>query len=452
MELRIRTKIFLSFGSVAAVLLVLVAVIFYEKTVLFNELKSFEREMTLIHGLGDLQLAFDKVVMPPNDYLSTGDAAERDKFMVLTEQAEKALVTIEGSAERGPARTILYRNTVERYGELKRVSMEMFAIPDPVGNKKAVMLMRRIDNLSSDIITNYLDRLIEFEHGDMKRITAAAADTRKVVDIFTFAGVAAALALFFFFALYLFRSIVGPILEFQEGAKKLGEDLDYRIVIRDGFEINVLAREFNTMGDRLKDLYMSLERKVEERTRELYELNAVLKELSVTDGLTGLYNHKYFHDKLTEEIRRTERYFRPLSLIMIDVDHFKEFNDTNGHPEGDRLLKFLATTLKENVRAEDIAARYGGEEFAVILPETVKDAALVLAERLRKAVAERDFPGGDTQPGGKLTISLGVATFTEDADNADGLLKAADDALYRAKKKGRNRVEAAEKARKEIEA
>ncbi|GMR04754.1 MAG: hypothetical protein BMS9Abin23_0660 [Thermodesulfobacteriota bacterium] len=443
MSIRIRTKILISFGSVGLVMFLLVAVIFYEKTILFNELTTFEGEMELVKGLADLQLALDRVLMPPNFYLSTGDVGELERFKSLTEETEKALITIEAAAGRSPERTALYRNTVARYGELKRLSQELFAIQDPVGNKKGVMLMRRLDALSQDIIINYLDRLIDFEKEDIKRMTVESTASMRKVDIFILAGVITAVALFLFFTLYLFRSILRPILEFRKGAKKLGEDLDYRIEIRDGVEINLLAKEFNKMGDRLKNLYTDLEKKVDERTRELKGLNAALKQLSITDGLTGLYNHKYFYDKLTEEIRRTERYGRALSLIMIDIDHFKKFNDTNGHPEGDRLLRSFTTCLKENVRAEDVVARYGGEEFAVILPETEKQGATMLAERLKKAVAERDFPHSDTQPGGVLTISLGVATFTEDGDSADTLVKAADDALYRAKEKGRNRVEAA---------
>ncbi len=166
------------------------------------------------------------------------------------------------------------------------------------------------------------------------------------------------------------------------------------------------------------------------------------KLMAITDGLTELFNHRYFMKKLPEEVARARRYSHPLSLIMIDVDNFKLYNDTHGHPRGDEVLKLLAGLLEKSVRSIDIVARYGGEEFTIILSETGRDNAIIMAERIRKAVDEYSFPCEKTQPGGKLTISLGVASLDVDADTAsgDGLLKKADNLLYMAKGTGRNKV------------
>src|SRR3989344_6908673 len=167
------------------------------------------------------------------------------------------------------------------------------------------------------------------------------------------------------------------------------------------------------------------------------------KMMAITNGITELYNHRFFIARLKEEIKRAERYDRPLSLIIMDIDYFKHYNDTHGHQGGDTILRQLADLIKETVRNSDVAARYGGAEFVIILSEKSKEQAIQMAERMRKIIEDYPFPKKETQPGGTLTVSFGVATFKVDATNADELVKKADDALYRAKESGRNRVVAA---------
>ena len=162
--------------------------------------------------------------------------------------------------------------------------------------------------------------------------------------------------------------------------------------------------------------------------------------MAITDELTGLYNHRHFLQQLSLEIERTKRYDRPLSLIMIDIDHFKHYNDTNGHLKGNDLLRELGRILNNHTRSVDIVARYGGEEFAVIMPETEKNKAKRLAERLRRAVESFNFEGREKQPAGKVTMSIGFASYPENAHSGFELVEKADKALYRAKEGGRNRV------------
>ncbi|MFQ3639384.1 MAG: GGDEF domain-containing protein [Chloracidobacterium sp.] len=160
----------------------------------------------------------------------------------------------------------------------------------------------------------------------------------------------------------------------------------------------------------------------------------------MTDGLTGLFNHAYFMEKLARKSELVERNGQMLSIIMLDVDRFKHFNDTNGHEAGNELLRDLSRLMERCFRRSDLLARYGGEEFVVLLPNTPKSQAAILAERLRRRVAEYPFAGRESQPDGRLTISLGVASLPSDTSDYKQLLELADRALYRAKQSGRNRV------------
>jgi len=175
---------------------------------------------------------------------------------------------------------------------------------------------------------------------------------------------------------------------------------------------------------------------------ERKKAEAELKRLVITDDLTGLYNQRYFYTQLTKEVERAKRHNRPLSLLLIDVDLFKEFNDTYGHWEGDFVLKKIGELLMKNVRDIDIAFRYGGEEFTVILPETNHEDAMIVAERIRKAVAQTLFYPFtlDGQPDiVSKTVSIGTTEFHQE-DTLKSFLKRADNAMYQAKKSGRNVV------------
>lgn len=163
-----------------------------------------------------------------------------------------------------------------------------------------------------------------------------------------------------------------------------------------------------------------------------------VKETSITDDLTSLYNYRYFRIRLRDEVFRSQRTNRPISLVILDVDNFKNYNDTLGHMAGDKVLKLIAKILKSCIRDTDVAARYGGEEFCVILPEENHDGARAFCERVRARIEEHPFPREEVQPLGKLTISLGAATYPTDAKMINELVIRADKALYQAKNSGRN--------------
>lgn len=173
---------------------------------------------------------------------------------------------------------------------------------------------------------------------------------------------------------------------------------------------------------------------------EKLQLLEKTRKLAITDELTTLHNHRHFMHLMNEELKRSKRYSRHLSVMLIDIDHFKHYNDTNGHIQGNDVLKDVSATMLRSVRDIDILARYGGEEFAVILPETDKSEARKCAERLRTAIEEKPFLNQEKQPLGNLTVSIGYATYPDDAKMQRSLLNRADIALYRAKEEGRNRA------------
>jgi diguanylate cyclase (GGDEF)-like protein len=163
--------------------------------------------------------------------------------------------------------------------------------------------------------------------------------------------------------------------------------------------------------------------------------------LSITDALTGLLNRRYLEERLGEELERSKRHRFAMCFLMIDIDNFKEYNDTHGHQAGDSALQLTAQCLKSALRSADVASRYGGEEFSVLLPQTSISEAHVIAERIRHRVESTPYPHGLNQPGGAVTVSIGISSFGHGQDTPESVIRAADEALYTAKSRGKNRVE-----------
>jgi diguanylate cyclase (GGDEF)-like protein len=172
----------------------------------------------------------------------------------------------------------------------------------------------------------------------------------------------------------------------------------------------------------------------------LLEILHIKEQQAITDPITGVNNHRYFRIQIESEIGRAQRHKKVFSIVMIDVDNFKEYNDTQGHLNGDLALKLVADGLLKNIRKSDVLARYGGDEFIIILPELDKEKAKKMAEKLCEVISKTKLPTKKFAPKVNLTISLGVATYPEDGDVEEKLLKKADEALYQAKDSGRNTV------------
>jgi diguanylate cyclase (GGDEF)-like protein len=205
-------------------------------------------------------------------------------------------------------------------------------------------------------------------------------------------------------------------------------------------EIGLLTRTFNDMIRQQRAQREEIEetnRHLKDRNHRLQQMNEVLNQLSITDGLTKLHNHRFFQDHLTREIRRVERTREPLAILLIDIDDFKGLNDRHGHAAGDEILVRIAQIVHGAVRGSDLCARYGGEEFVILAPGTDTPGAYLLAEKVRTGISESSFIVDDSLRPLRVTVSIGVAAFN---GNRKRFFQKADQALYRAKADGKNCV------------
>ena len=236
-------------------------------------------------------------------------------------------------------------------------------------------------------------------------------------------------------AYLLSLSLVLPLNRLTSGAGKVaGGDLEVDVPVSSRSEVGYLTEVFNDMVARLRQGREELA-SINETLREK---NVELHEISITDSLTKLYNRKHLMETLDKEVSRSQRHSHSFSLLVIDIDHFKKYNDTYGHLAGDEALRRLASVFKECIRSSDYAARYGGEEFIIMLPEIGPEQGVEAAERIRHKVAEEIFNSDGESI--KVTISVGVASFPENGEDAESVIRNADAALYEAKELGRNRV------------
>jgi diguanylate cyclase (GGDEF)-like protein len=246
----------------------------------------------------------------------------------------------------------------------------------------------------------------------------------------------------------IITDIILPAMGGLELTKSIRQNNDSDVIVMTGYgddysyeeAINIGASDFIIKPVRLEELLLRLKRVLKERelTKERVRMMKKLQKLAVTDGLTKLYNSRSFYSQLETEVDRFNRYKHPLALLLLDLDHFKEYNDNYGHLEGDKILVRFSQIIKFCLRTNDSAYRYGGEEFTVILPETAGPEANTVAQRIRSALeAERFSPGNGQDV--QITISIGVTEYQE-KEELSTFIQRADKAMYVSKQNGRNKV------------
>lgn len=371
--------------------------------------------------IAELQKMAIHIGEPVHHYLLYGDLEERETLANLAQQIELAFSRIQIRSTSLEQQELLFQ--ARRQWQRVRTAAEAIMTLDP-GRPEAIAskleMFHQDENWLANLLERLHDLLLEDAYEQERKAVAVAADLLNLTIIISVAGVIIAIVA----TALLIYSVLIPIRLLKQGAEHFGRgDLTHRVPVVSRDEFGELAKTFNTMAAQLeKD-------------------HAALEEMAIHDGLTGLYNHREFHRLLQAELERSQRYKHPLSLLMLDIDHFKRVNDTYGHQSGDQVLHILADQLRNGIRKVDYAARYGGEEFIIVLPEMIAPDALLVAERLRQSIAAQPITIAQGQVIAiTITITIGVAAFPDDADSKDKLIAAADKALYAAKAAGRNRV------------
>ena len=423
LQISLHTRFTLGLGAVLLPFLLVAAMgLFYLLPRLIDPLEDIVREVTeemspVMHLQADLLTA----AMPVHDYLVNGESDESILFIQLSHRVDLAF------KEAAPERFTLAQerelivSARKEWQQARQIGEALLRLRDPIGDPQAAHDMKRFDAhvyLSVDLLEQLHDISRRFIDADR----ASARVTRAHSIWITFGALTAALATALLVSVALARSVLTGVDALRQGATRFAAgELSHRVILVQRDELGELATTFNAMAEKL-----------EQNQKALYEL-------ATRDGLTGLYNRRTFNALIEDELARARRFKQPVSLLLLDIDHFKHVNDTCGHQAGDAVLKGLGELLGRQARAIDRVCRYGGEEITVILPEADVDTAVDAAERLRAAVEVQPF---DVNAGAplRITVSIGVASFPAHADNPEALVAAADAAMYIAKQSGRNRV------------
>jgi diguanylate cyclase (GGDEF)-like protein len=376
-----------------------------------------------VAAVSRLQLVIQQAMIAAHDAATEGlrNPTTRERFLQSNRVVQKAFEDIDAGPFALQDERTLIQSAQEAWRQGQQLGEALIASPGPADAQTLVERMERA-HVHHNRALEMLDRVRSLAQNEMNAQVAHAVSVRQGAFVGIASAFAVGLSIVIVVGTVLARSIIAPLRALEAGANRFGAgDLSYRVPLKGTDELAELGRTFNSMADKLADG------------------QAALRELSTRDSLTGLANHREFQRQLTEEVERFRRYGRPFALLMLDVDHFKQINDTYGHLAGDEALRAVAMAIRGVVRPSDLVARYGGEEFALVLPETTSSGALALAERLRHHI------GGSTiklttDRSITLTVSIGLAACPEDADAVQSLVSAADQALYAAKSEGRNRV------------
>ncbi len=436
-RMKMRRKLMLAY-SVGLTTFVLLAMIgLYSRFVFtenLSEISSIAKEMK---SYEKFSLSTEKAVTVLNHYVVTGDESVKEDFQEQIDAVQGHLKHIGDSFPDDEGLVVVLKDSIN---VIDTKAVAIFDVPFQFRLKQATLLMFEVNETAAAIFDALEARaVVDEEH--MYGVFAHTKSTLNFVDSTMAIGALLAFLFALVFVFYLDRSVRIPLEHLSKSVKGISSGKWDSVTTEGSAEITHLADEFNSMVERVSASYEFLERKVEQRTSELNKLNQKLEQLAITDELTGLYNHRFFYEKLEEEFLRAKRYKHQVSVLMIDVDLFKKFNDTYGHLAGDEVLEKVSRCLEKGVRDTDTVARYGGEEFAVIIPEVELNGVLALAERLRESVEHEKSKYKGSGPGGAVTISIGAAIYPEDAEDIVALIKQADEALYLSKDNGRNRVE-----------
>ncbi|MBI3570226.1 MAG: diguanylate cyclase [Gammaproteobacteria bacterium] len=415
-SLSLRNRFLLAMGIV---FIPLVAVAFGSSVFLEHAANTLnrivEQPVYKLQATSRLQNQIRKTYALVKDYAVTPRYTLRSQFETETQGVEAVFAEMLGKPYFGTQEQTLLANARREWKDSVVLANVIFS--SDASRAAPFQLDQRVSQIMFT-----LDQMYDAYYAEIEAQRTGINESEKRFLLIISASVGIGLLIAVAGAVWLARSVLMPLREFEKGVAHFSnENLSYRLTLDNHDEIGRLALEFNTMAERLMTHRQKLE------------------ELSVRDGLTGLYNRRELEKRLHEEIQRARRYSRPLSVLMLDIDHFKNVNDRYGHQAGDEVLITVADLIQLNVRPVDVVCRYGGEELAVILPETDEEGVRTVAERIRGTVEDSitTTPQGDMV---HVTVSIGLAIYPGHGETPATLIHAADQALYTAKHEGRNLV------------
>jgi diguanylate cyclase (GGDEF)-like protein len=374
-----------------------------------------------MHHAMTLQLIIAQASMPANDFLIHADPEEQDNARRANANVNKAFADMLSNISWTPQQLNIIYEAKQEWLKAQGLGDALLQIRDPVGDPRAAGLMELYDtqiNRVVDVVEklHHIAYREALEHHDL--LLGINRDATTYIYYIALVGLLLAIA----GSIIVVLAVFPALRQLEQGILRFGEsNFDYRINAHMPRELQHVSDGLNAMATKLQTTHIELERQ------------------SLQDALTGVYNKRKFDIDFRSEIDRCRRYGQIFSLLIIDLDNFKAVNDTHGHSTGDAVLRKAAQHINLQLRASDELYRYGGDEFVLLLPETSGSDALIVAERIRCIMAA-DTEGINDNAAVTVSFSIGVAVFPHHGDNREDLFTAADEAVYAAKKGGRNRA------------
>lgn len=422
MGLTVRNRLLLALAGMLVPLVILSVTIFVSLSQAVDAVQEILVDpIAEINETMHLQSLLHQAMMPANDYLIHGSLSERNQFRQMEAKIEKQFAHVRNNNALLAIQKKLLASAYKEWKLAREMSLGILGLEQPVGHRLGARTMEQMDILFRNS-AEFVDQMHSNAQDTLREGSKLTEKVKRTIERTIIFVTLTGLTIMLIIEYLVVRSILQPVQKLEEAVHGIAKgDYDRQVSIKTDDEFGRLATSFNEMATNLKKARNQLE------------------QLSMQDGLTGILNRRALEQSLKSEISRAERFGNEFSLVMFDIDNFKQVNDSYGHLFGDDVLISVTREVEKHIRPIDQFGRYGGEEFIVIMPETGIEGAAKSAERLRmmiETVGLKDEQGQIVP----VSASFGVACMPEEAASESELLGLADKRLYRAKHEGRNRI------------